>query len=303
MKTVTLHDYKQRLLRVLVHIQQNLDQPLPLEQLAALACLSPFHFHRIFTGLVGESLHNHIRRLRLERAAGQLRRERRSVTHIAFQAGFETHESFSRAFRQAFGSSPSEYRKKHRPPQLIQTRSKVHYQDGRPFRSFNSAKPSSAIMDVKIVTLQPMRVAYIRHVGPYSEVGRAWDRLCTELGVQGLLGSGTLLLGLCHDDPMITASEKIRYDACATVDDAFKPYGDIGIQVIPGGDYAVITHFGAYETLNDCYTKLVGEWIPRSGRELRAASCFEVYINTLDNTDPEDLITDIYAPLEPLPKK
>ena len=70
MKPVTLRDYKERLLRVLVYIQQHLDEPLALETLAARACLSPYHFHRVFTGMIGESLQSHIRRLRLERAAG-----------------------------------------------------------------------------------------------------------------------------------------------------------------------------------------------------------------------------------------
>jgi transcriptional regulator GlxA family with amidase domain len=72
MKPITLRDYKERLLRVLVYLQQYLDEPLSLDVLAARACLSPHHFHRVFTGMIGESLHNHIRRLRLERAAARL---------------------------------------------------------------------------------------------------------------------------------------------------------------------------------------------------------------------------------------
>ncbi|MGA2751504.1 MAG: GyrI-like domain-containing protein, partial [Verrucomicrobiota bacterium] len=89
------------------------------------------------------------------------------------------------------------------------------------------------------------------------------------------------------------------YDACATVDGKFRPGGEIGVQVIPGGDYAVMTHFGPYENLGDSYAKLLGQWLPRSGRRLRAAPCFEIYFNAPENTEPEDLVTDIHAPLEP----
>jgi AraC family transcriptional regulator len=90
---------------------------------------------------------------------------------------------------------------------------------------------------------------------------------------------------------------KIRYDACVTVDETFQPSGDIGVQVIPGGEYAVTTHFGPYDKLGETYTELLGQWLPRSGRELRSTPCFEVYLNDPQSTEPEDLITDIYAPL------
>jgi AraC family transcriptional regulator len=119
------------------------------------------------------------------------------------------------------------------------------------------------------------------------------------LGKEGLLGGGSQFIGICHDDPAVTPPDKIRYDACATVDGKFRPGGEIGVQVIPGGDYAVMTHFGPYENLGDSYAKLLGQWLPRSGRRLRAAPCFEIYFNAPENTEPEDLVTDIHAPLEP----
>jgi AraC family transcriptional regulator len=83
MRKATLQDYKRRILRVLVHIQGHLDDALELEQLAAQACFSPCHFHRVFTGMVGESIKGHVRRLRLERAANRLKLSRAPVTEIA----------------------------------------------------------------------------------------------------------------------------------------------------------------------------------------------------------------------------
>lgn len=107
-RETTLRDYKERLLRVLVHIQQRLDEPLPLAGLAQLACLSPHHFHRVFTGMLGESVASHIRRLRLERAATNLKLSNQPIVQIALAAGYETHEAFTRAFRVAFGVSPTQ---------------------------------------------------------------------------------------------------------------------------------------------------------------------------------------------------
>src|SRR5687768_6412389 len=102
MRRDTEQSYQERLLKVLVHIQDHLDEPLRLDALASIACFSPYHFHRIFTGMVGEPVHEHVRRLRLERAAMRLRGTDISVTELAFEAGYETLESFIRAFRSLF---------------------------------------------------------------------------------------------------------------------------------------------------------------------------------------------------------
>jgi AraC family transcriptional regulator len=298
-RPATLRFYEERLLRVLVHIQEHLDEPLALEALARLACLSPYHFHRVFSGMTGETLAGHIRRLRLERAAGRLKLCSSPVVQIAFEAGYETHESFTRAFHAAFGLSPARFRRLKGARALIKASSGVHYRDRKHPRSFRAAQLKGKPMNVAIKHIKPMRVAFMRHVGPYGEVGNTWERLMMVLGKEGWLGGGCQCLGLCHDDPAVTPADKIRYDACVTVDRAFRAAGEIGVQVVPGGDYAVMTHFGPYDNLGASYEKLLGQWVPRSGRRLRATPSFEIYLNSPDSTEPPDLVTDIYAPLEP----
>ncbi len=298
MRTVTLQDYKRRMLRVLVHIQQHLDAPLALEELAGLACFSPCHFHRVFKGMVGESVKEHIRRLRLERAASNLKLSAAPVTHIAFDAGYESHEGFTRSFRAAFGLSPSQFRRSNKRKTAAAAPSGLHYGHGTAVRDFRTTGRGSNNMRVKIEYREPTRVAFMRHVGPYGEVGATWDKFLPVLGKEGLLGGDSLFIGICHDDPEVTPPDKVRYDACVSVDESFQPSGDIGVQVIPGGEYAVTTHFGPYQKLGETYTELLGQWLPRSGHELCATPCFEVYLNDPQSTDPEDLITDIYAPLQ-----
>ena len=176
MKQATLNDYKQRLLRVLVHVQRHLDDPLDLDVLAGLACFSPFHFHRIFKGMIGESVMEYVRRLRLERAATQLKLGSRPVTRIALDAGYETHEAFTRSFKALFGLSPSRFRsgKKMR---LAAQLTKVHYRNEGTLENFRTVSPGGKTMEVQIKKMEPKRVAFLRHVGPYSEVGQTWDRL------------------------------------------------------------------------------------------------------------------------------
>lgn len=298
-KPATLQDYKARILRVLLHVQRHLDEPLRLEALARIACFSPCHFHRIFSGMTGESLHEHVRRLRLERAAGQLKLSSRAVTSIAFDAGFETHEAFTRAFKGAYGLAPSRFRARESALPAAAPPSGVRFRKNGARHQFKAAPLGDKTMNVQIKKLKPLRVAFVRHVGPYHEVGVAWDKLMMILGKDGRLGGGATMLGICHDDPDVTPPDKIRYDACVSVDETFQASGEIGVDTVAGGDYAVTTHLGPYDRVSEVYRKLLGQWLPRSGRELRDAPCFEVYLNSPESTEPEDLITDIYAPLRP----
>src|SRR5947209_7922291 len=98
MKPSTEQDYRERIVRVVLHIQRHLDDELDLDRLASVAAFSRFHFHRIFRGMTGETVYAYVRRIRLERAAGQLKHLDQPITEIALNAGFEAHESFTRAF-------------------------------------------------------------------------------------------------------------------------------------------------------------------------------------------------------------
>jgi AraC family transcriptional regulator len=299
MRPQTEQSYKERILRVLVHIQNHLDEAISLEELARVAHFSPHHFHRIFHGMVGESVKEHVRRLRLERAAHQLKFHDQAITHIAFQAGYETHEAFTRAFGAMFGASPTQFRGMHRTPPLRAAPSGVPYvPDGR-LDAFEPLQPGGTPVDVHIEKVPVMRVAFMRHVGPYSEVEKAWEKMLSWAGQRGLLGPRTTYVGIGHDDPQVTPPDRLRYDACIVVADNFQPEADVGVEQVGGGEYAVTTHRGPYEKLWETYAQLCGQWLPASGRELQPGPGFEIYRTFAENTPPENLLTDIYLPLVP----
>ena len=109
----TRREYAARMNRVLDHIQGHLADSLDLEQLAAVACFSPFHFHRLFRAWMGETLQAFVHRLRLERAAQLLVFNRvRSISDIALECGFSSSSAFARAFKTGFGISAGEWRKR-----------------------------------------------------------------------------------------------------------------------------------------------------------------------------------------------
>jgi AraC family transcriptional regulator len=301
MRAATEQEYKQRILRVLVHIQAHLDEDLPLEGLARIACFSPYHFHRLFGAMVGESVKEYVRRLRLERAAYRLQYGKQPVTAIAFDAGYETHESFTRAFRAMFGVSPSRFRKVQRERSRPRAPSGAHYVPEGKLDDFNPVERGGPPMDVRIETLAPMKVAFLRHVGPYDDGGisQTWQQLLTWAAGHGLLGPRSKLIGISHDNPHVTPPERLRYDACLATDQPVAPEGEIGTQEVPGGEYAVITHRGPYENLPDTYARLYGDWLPKSGREPADSPGFQHHHNSPRDTRPEDLVTDIYVPLKP----
>lgn len=149
-------------------------------------------------------------------------------------------------------------------------------------------------MDVRIEKLEPKRVAFVRNVGPYQDAENAWQKLMGWAGPRGLVGLGVTCIGIGHDDPEVTPPDKTRYDACISVDENIEGEGEVGVQEISGGNYAIVRHKGPYEKLAQTYCALLGKWLPGSGHEIRDAPPFEVYVNSPQDTVPEELITDVH---------
>ena len=92
------------------YIREHLSESLDRETLASVAGFSVPHLHRIFRTQVGESISEHVRRVRMERAGRKLRMGAVNITEVALAAGYDSHAAFSKAFKQQFGLSPSEFR-------------------------------------------------------------------------------------------------------------------------------------------------------------------------------------------------
>jgi AraC family transcriptional regulator len=249
-----MNNYQERILKVSIYIQNHLDDELSLEKLASIAHFSEFHFHRIFTANTGESIKSYVRRLRLERATSDLAFTDLPIIQIAERAGYDTQQSFHRAFKEAFHETPKVFREK--KLQAISNYAKA-----------KTAQPKSIPVEIK--TIQPMPVAFVRHIGPYQDLPTVWLTLIKEIGMAHFLSEKTLKIGIPYDSHETTPEEKLRYDACVTIDDLpnFKPKGALGLQTLHGGKYAVITHHGAIDTIDKTYEYLFGVWLPQSNYE------------------------------------
>ena len=282
-KTSTTEDYRRRVERAVVHITAHLDEPLDLARLAEVACFSPYHFHRIYRYLMGETPAETLRRLRLHRASGDLLHTKRPLTEIAKRSGYGSVVAFARAFAAAYGMPPAAYRRRGR---LVAPLPPTHDEEW-------------TMYSVEIQDLPTLKIAMIRHTGPYMEIGQAFERLMIWAGGRGLIGPETRGFGIFHDDPAETAAEALRSAASITVGPDVGPDAVSGVEIgeIPGGRHAVALHKGPYAELESAYGWLYREWLPGSGEDPADRPCVEEYLNTPRDVPPAELLTRIYLPL------
>ncbi|MEM9802291.1 MAG: GyrI-like domain-containing protein [Planctomycetota bacterium] len=157
------------------------------------------------------------------------------------------------------------------------------------------------MLEVNIQELPALRVAAVRHVGPFQELGPAFEAVCGWAGRKGLFGPDTRVVGVFHDDPRTTAPADLRSDAAVTVAEGVEGDAEsgIGIAEVPGGTYAVAILVGPYEKLPEAYAWLADTWLPGSGRAFAMGPSYEVYLNDASQTPPEELRTAIHLPLQP----
>ncbi|MDP3425848.1 MAG: AraC family transcriptional regulator, partial [Humidesulfovibrio sp.] len=265
---------------------------------AGLTHFSVSHFHRVFKGMLGETIMDHLRRIRLERAQVQLTQSRLSVTDIGLGAGYDSLEAFSRVFRKTFGLSPTECRKMGWAKIYPEAPSGVHYSPGEIVEFFLN-ETGAAVMNVRIETLPEIRIASVRQTGPYMESAeRAWGMLCGWASPRGLFTPKTLLIGISHDDPQATPPEEIRYDAALALESDIAVEPPVVLGSLPGGEYDIFTHQGPYAGLEETYKTIMSQWVPTCEREFRDTPWFEVYRNDPATTPPDQLLTDIHIPLK-----
>ncbi len=276
--------YVRRFTRVTEYIYANLDADLDLDRLAEVAALSPWHWHRIWQAVYGETVMGTVRRLRLQRAAADLAQTSRPLEEIWPRAGYGSQAAFSRAFKDAYRLSPAEYRK-----------SGSHTQ----FTPQQSPKGMTIMHDVSIRKLAPAELATIPHRGSYMEIGRAFETLFGVLAARNLLRPGLCMKGLYFSDPSSVPEADLQSAAGILI-----PEGDFPVEAplerasLRGGDYAVLRYKGPYSDMKAAYDWLFGEWLPASGREPADAPVFEDYLNNPREVPPSELLTDICLPLK-----
>ena len=282
MKNITYNDYVQRINKVVAYINNHLDETLDLKTLANEAALSDFHFHRIFKALKGEAIGGYITRLRLEATARLLRYTALTIEEIAFNIGYETPASLSKAFKKQYGISPTEYRT-----------NKDTY-----IMKKEIINPDLALKAPKIVTLEPKSLIYVALTGAYGSLdyGKAYEQLWAVIKAQKLFTKGIESICISYDDPKITEGSLQRSDVCLAIHKPATPQEEVSCKTLAGGKYTVFFYQGCYENLSQVYDTAV-RWVIDHEYTLREEPFFEKYLNDARRTPKEKLKTEIYIPI------
>lgn len=277
------HPYEERLSRVLRHIGDNLDGDLSLDALADVACMSRYHWHRVFRAMTGETLADAVRRIRLTKAAHALVRGDDPLADIAVRHGYPNISSFTRAFSAAFHMPPAAFRG---AGEDIATTVRMR-------------KGDSTMYPVRIETLAPYRAAGVAHTGPYPDISQAFARLGAILAARNLFQFAAGMVAIYHDAPESKPEADLRSHAAVILGPGF-PEGVHGLEYfdLTGGRHAVLEHRGSYATLGAAYEWLYGSWLPQSGEEPSDGPPVELYVNNPQTVATPDLRTDIRLPLK-----
>lgn len=272
-KSALWQQYEIRLARVYDYIHDHLDDDLDMDALAEIACLSSYHWHKIYRAAYNETITSTIKRLRLSRAAGELIGNSDDISTIAKRAGYPNQQSFNRTFKDVYHLPPGKYRTQNQMPR-----------DG------------ADMFKVEFTTMPAQIVAGISFQGAYQKVGFAYERLNAIAADRNLCDQQTKSIGIYYDDPDLVEESELRSFACLTVASGTKVEEPLEMVEIPGGDYAVFCYDGPHSQMSSFYRWMYGAWLQTSEREIRDHPGFAHYVNPFE-TSPSKLKTDIYLPL------
>jgi AraC family transcriptional regulator len=294
----TTTTYVERVNLAIDHVVIHLHEPLRLRDLARAARLSPFHFHRVFQALVGATPAEFVKRLRLERALGQMARSNTpSLTSIALACGFSSSSDFSRCFRQRFHVPPSAFDIKAWRAARGDELNRVVEHDAQPPRVERlPPRHNPDKFSVKVRDVPARSVAYMRVSRPYQ--GDAVIRAVRRLVVwaeRHELASGQWL-GYQWDNPEITSLADCRYQVAVEAE-RFNPKGEVGRFRFPPMVVAAVEIRGGIDLELRALQWLYGSWLPRSGYVPDDQPCFEAWIGRPFAHGTEYFEVDIQLPI------
>jgi len=275
MKSKTRIHYATRLEPVLQWLASHPDAVPDLYRLADLACLSPYHFHRVYRALMGETVHATMLRVRMHRASVDLAGDR-PMRQVAQRAGYSSQAAFNRAFGAVFGMPPGRYR----------------HARSRPFNP-----QELGMYPITIEQFDGAALATLAHQGDYQQIGTTFDRLFMLASSRDLVGPATRSFGVYYDDPSQVPAARLRSRAGltlppgATADAVFEPFE------LPAARCAVLEYTGPYSEIEAAYDWLFAQWLPASGQETLDFPMWEEYVNDPKTTPAAELKTRIYLPL------
>jgi AraC family transcriptional regulator len=283
----------ERVQRAIDFMEAHLLDDLPLAAVADRAACSPWHFHRLFVALTGETPAGYVWKRRLAEICRRLVETSQPLVDVALDCGFESQATFTRAFTRHVGISPGRFRRQQAqnvpayryPPLDVQT--------------LTERQRRMDVMEARIVRLPAFDVVGMsgRFKPTSAQIPELWGRFAPRIHeVPNRRGLHTL--GVCIDtDPAAIDEVGFTYVAGVEVDIADGLPDGMTKWTIPANTYAVVTHRGHISRLPDTVKHVFGRWLPSSGHRHVSAPDFEYYDPERWNPATGDGEVDLYIPI------
>lgn len=294
-------DYKGRINRVFEFIDDNLDSDLSLNTISEIAFFSPFHFHRIFKFITGETLNDYVIRRRIEKSALDLLHKNITTSEIAHHYGFSDNSSFSKAFKKFYSISPTEFKKQNSKRLVkirqLQSKNGQHYPDYEKYICIiNNLRDWIKVNSkIEIREIAKMDLAYVSCIGP-KNLENAYTKLIHWASTKDLMNKDTKMVTIYHNSFKVTEASKVRMSASMLLNKPIATDGDIGFTSINAGKTIV----GSFEIGLDEFEKAwkgLFLWMNENGHYKADGNPFEIYHNNFNLHPERKAVVDFYIPI------
>ncbi|MEO1023538.1 MAG: GyrI-like domain-containing protein [Bacteroidota bacterium] len=284
------------------YIEHHLDSDVSLGVLAEVAFFSPFHFHRVFKFITGETVNEYITRQRIERSASDLLHTSESITRIAHTYGFGDSASFSKTFKKFYGLSPSAFRNQH--PNRFSKIRPLYSKNGQ---EYPEPVAYLGVIDqltewihmnatIKTARISHMDLAYVLCIGD-EHIGTAYQKLIQWATSKNLMNDQTKLVTLYHDSFKITEASNVKMSAAIVVNTPVETDGEIGLTSIHEGECIVGSFEIGLQEFEQAWTGMF-VWMEKNGFKKADRYPFEIYHNNFNEHPEKKAIVDFYIPIE-----
>jgi len=294
----------ERIHKVVKHIELNIDSEMPLDDLAELACFSPFHFQRIFKEVLGETPKQFIKRLRLEEAARIIAfQPELNILEVAVKVGFQSLEAFSRAFKDYYSLSPDKYRKSSEIERINITQipysKNILIDEAKIEISFPEHKPEFEDLKPEIVNRPGQKCVCLQTTlqSPVL-IKESFKRIKQWAEARDLINGETAIFGLIKDYPVFTSLDKCRFLTCVALGKQTITSGLVSFLEIPSTKYVSFVKEGSFQDIIKTASYVVHAWLPESAFKLKLEPILLVPLNDPSITDFNENSYQIYIPVE-----
>ena len=290
MKNVNPKKHLSTINQIAQYIYDNVEEVISLDFLATQFSVSKYHLNRLFFAQTGMNLGEFIQRRRMELAYELIRSHDLCILDTAIRVGYESPASFSRAFSKLFGIEPNKVKLKQTPVFALASLIK---------------KPNREIIESEIIDLPEQHLKGFYGKGfeeqTYFKVAQGlYQEIAKRLALtDGFDFNKHHLIGISLESPWRTEQTESKFFAGIKLDnDTEIKHSDMHSHILPAGSWARFKHRGAYNTMWQTILSIYANWVEPSNHKLRDGAIVQHYVNDINSTSMEDLLTHIYLPIE-----